>query len=383
MKRRMISVVITLAMLFALEPRTLARENYEGQIYQFLTGTMGLNAAAACGVLGNLYVETGGTFSPTVYNPNDTGGTRSFGICQWNNGAGAGNRYGALLTWCNANGLDANTVEGQLRFMQYELESTPYFRLSSLKNVENSADGAYTASQIWAVYYEGCSSASYAKRGKLAKNTYWPKYGAQPAKVWASACGGDRNRCPSARFTDVSPYGSWDHGGIDYVLSHGMFNGTGKDTFSPNSFMTRAMLVTVLWRGCASPTGYENSFSDIPTGAWYAEAAAWGQASGIVKGLGEGRFGPDGLVTREQMATILYRLAGLAGYGTGRRAALSGFPDQGQVSEWARDAMSWAIAEGLITGSAVGNQTFLRPGYGSTRAQAATVLMRFSELYNG
>ena len=383
MKRRILAVMLTMAILFALGSRAAASETDEAQIYKFLTETLGLNTAAACGILGNLHVETGGTFSPDVYNPNDSGGTRSFGICQWNDGAGAGNRFGQLISWCAANGLDANGLEGQLAFMQHELESTPYYRLSALREVENTADGAYQASQLWATYYEGCSSASYARRGELAKNTYWPRYSAQPAKVWPSACGGDRNRCPSARFTDVSAYGSWDHGGIDYVLSHGFFTGTGKDTFSPTSVMTRAMLVTVLWRGCAEPTGYENPFSDVKEGAWYAEAAAWGHASGIVKGLGGDRFGPDGLVTREQMATILYRLAGLAGYDTGKRAALSGFPDQAQVSDWAQEAMSWAVAEGLITGSAEGNTSYLRPGRGSTRAQAATVLMRFSELFNG
>ena len=383
MKRRILAVMLSMAILFATGPKAAASENDEARIYSFLTGTLGLNPAAACGILGNLYVETGGTFSPDSYNPNDSGGTRSFGICQWNSGAGAGNRYGQLVQWCEDRGLDVNGLDAQLRFMQYELESTPYFRLDSLKNVDNSAEGAYTASQIWAIYYEGCSSASYERRGDLAKNTYWPKYGAAKPKLWESACGGDRSKCPSARFGDVSPYGSWDHGGIDYVLSHGFFNGTGETTFSPNSVMTRAMLVTVLWRGCASPTGYENPFSDVSAGAWYAEAAAWGHASGIVKGLGEGRFGPDGLVTREQMATILYRLAGLAGYDTGKRTDLSGFPDRGQVSDWAAEAMSWAVAEGLITGSAVGNTTYLRPGCGSTRAQAATVLMRFSELFNG
>ena len=382
MRRRILAVILTMAMFFSLGAKVSAHEDHEAQIYRFLTGTMGLNTAAACGILGNLHVETGGSFSPDTYNPNDSGGTRSFGICQWNNGAGAGNRYGKLLQWCGANGLDANSLEGQLRFMRYELESTPYFRLESLKAVENTAEGAYTASQIWAIYYEGCSSASYARRGDLAKNTYWPKYSAVKPKIWESACGGDQSKCPSAKFKDVSPYGRWDHGGIDYVLSHGLFNGTGDTTFSPDSVMTRAMLATVLWRGCGAPEGYENSFSDVASGAWYEKAAAWGQASGIVKGLGEGRFGPDGQVTREQMATILFRLAGLMGYNTGKRTDISGFPDQAQVSGWAAEALSWAVAEGLITGSTVGNTTYLRPGSGSTRAQAATILMRFSELFN-
>lgn len=383
MRRRILAVIMTMAMFFSFGAKASAQEDHEGQIFRFLTGTMGLNTAAACGILGNLHVETGGTFSPASYNPNDSGGTRSFGICQWNDGAGAGNRYGQLMQWCAANGLDAKSLEGQLRFMQHELESTPYFRLSALKTVENTAEGAYQASQIWAIYYEGCSSASYARRGDLAKNTYWPKYSAKPAKLWPSACGGDRSKCPSAKFTDVSPYGSWDHGGIDYVLSHGLFTGTGETTFSPDSVMTRAMLVTVLWRGCGAPEGFENPFSDVASGAWYEQAAAWGHAFGIVKGLGEDRFGPDASVTREQMATVLFRLVGLAECDTGKRAALSGFPDQAQVSDWAAEALSWAVGEGIVTGSAEGDRTYLRPRAGSTRAQAATILMRFSELFNG
>ena len=379
MRRRFLAVILMMSMLFAMGPRASAAEDYEGQIYRFLTGTLGLNAAAACGILGNLHVETGGTFSPATYNPNDSGGTRSFGICQWNNGRAAGDRYGALTTWCAANGYDAYSLEAQLRFMQHELESTPYYRLAALKAVDNTAEGAYTATQIFAVYYEGCNAASHARRGELARDTYWPKYGAVKPKVWESACGGDKNKCPSARFTDVSPYGSWDHGGIDFVLSRGFFTGTSATTFSPNAAMTRAMLVTVLWRGCGCPEGFENPFSDVPAGAWYEQAAAWGHTFGIVKGLGDGRFGPDATVTREQMAAILFRLAGLAEYDTSKRVSLSGFPDQGQVSDWAVDALSWTIAEGILTGSAVDGQTYLRPGYGTTRAQAATVLMRFTQ----
>ena len=378
MRRRILAVMLTVAMLCSMGARASAAGDYEAEIYQYLTGTLGLNAAAACGVLGNLHVETGGTFSPAAYNPNDSGGTKSYGVCQWNDGKAAGDRYGQLLQWCGANGLDAKSLAGQLRFMQHELETTPYYRLAALKAVDNTAEGAYTAAQIFAIYYEGCNSATHARRGELARDTYWPKYGAVKPKVWESACGGDKNKCSSARFTDVSPYGSWDHGGIDFVLSRGLFAGTSATTFSPKATMTRAMLVTVLWRGCGLPEGFENPFSDVPAGAWYAEAAAWGHAFGIVKGLGEGRFGPDATVTREQMAAILFRLASLGGIDTGRRASLSGFPDQGQVSDWAKDALSWAVAEGILTGSAEGGQTCLRPSSGSTRAQAAAVLMRFT-----
>lgn len=380
MIRRTIALVLCAALLFAFAPPAMAKVSYEEQIYAFLTGTMNLNAAAACGILGNLHVETGGTFSPNTYNPSDTGGTRSFGICQWNSGARAGDRYEKLVSWCKANGFDARSLEGQLRFMKYELESSSYYQLSSLRSVENTADGAYKASQLFAVCYEGCNSATHAARADLAVNTYWPKYGPKPAPIIPSACGGDQARCPSSAFTDAPGYGNWAHGGIDFVLSHGLFTGAGKTTFSPNMTMTRGMLVTVLWRGCACPTGYPNTFADVAPDAWHAEAVAWANAAGIVNGLEDGSFGPDLPVSREQIAAILFRFAALGGVNTAARATLSGFPDGAQVGSWARDALSWAVAEELITGAENGNRISLQPRSSAARAQVAAILMRFTQL---
>ncbi len=379
MRRRILTALLCAALICGMMLPIHAKTDNETQIYEFLTETMKLNTAAACGILGNLHVETGGTFSPTSYNPNDSGGTKSYGICQWNNGAGAGDRYGKLFAWCKANGYNAASLEAQLLYMQYELESTPYYRLSDLRAVANTKEGAYEASQLWAIYFEGCSSAGYALRGRYATDTYWPKYSAQkPAIVHPSACGGDQNKCASARFTDVPAYGNWAHGGIDFVLSRGMFNGTGNNRFSPNVTMTRGMIVTVLWRGCASPAGFENPFHDVRPGVWYAEAAAWGHASGVVKGMSEGQFAPDAAVTREQIATILYRLATLGGVDTSARAELAAYPDRGSVSKFAQEAMQWAVAVKLIDGVGVNGKSYLQPRSGATRAQVATIIMRFA-----
>ena len=381
MRRRIIAAVLCAALFCAMAPGVSAQEDYETRIYEFLTETMKLNTAAACGILGNLHVETGGTFSPTSYNPNDSGGTKSYGICQWNNGAGSGNRYGKLYSWCRANGYDPESLEGQLRYMQYELESTPYFRLSDLRAVPNTKEGAKKAAQIWEVYYEGCSSAGYALRERYATDTYWPKYSVQtPVIVHESACGGDQNKCASAKFTDAPPYGNWAHGGIDYVVSHGYFNGTSSTTFSPNAPMTRAMLVTVLWRGCGSPDGFDNPFTDVKDGAYYAQAAAWGHTFGIVKGMEECKFGPDVNVTREQLATFLFRLTQLGESDSGKRAQLSAFPDAAQVSAYATDAMQWAVGAGLIEGVGDGGKDYLRPKNSATRAQVAAIIMRFSAM---
>ena len=139
-------------------------------------------------------------------------------------------------------------------------------------------------------------------------------------------------------------------------------NGTSATTFSPNTPMTRAMLVTVLHRAAGSPSAATGTaFSDVPSGAYYTDAVAWASANSIVTGYGNGRFGPDDPVTREQTAAILYRYAAwydLAGDG---EAPLSGYPDAGTVSSWARSAMGWAVGAGYLTGSAEDGAVLLRP----------------------
>lgn len=123
--------------------------------------------------------------------------------------------------------------------------------------------------------------------------------------------------------------------GVKFAYQHGLFQGTAADTFSPDEPMTRAMLVTVLWRMDGKPdTAGGSSFTDVPRGQWYTEAVAWAAENGVVNGVGGGKFEPDGNVTREQIATILYRYAGLRGVPTGGRADLGQLPDGGAVSGW-------------------------------------------------
>ena len=156
--------------------KSVTSSPHETTVYNFLINNVGLNTAGACGVMANIQCES--NFSPTAVNPNDTGGTKSYGICQWNNGEAAGNRYNKLITWCNNNGYDYTTLTGQLYFMKHELDSDSYFRLSTLKAVANTADGASEAALCWAKYYEGCSSSYYTTRQDLARNKYWPEYAA-------------------------------------------------------------------------------------------------------------------------------------------------------------------------------------------------------------
>ena len=141
--------------------------------------------------------------------------------------------------------------------------------------------------------------------------------------------------------------------------------------------MTRAMLVTVLWRYAGSPAGWQNPFADVPNGSWFTQAVAWAAENGIVNGVGNHKFEPDSNITREQMAAILFRYAAMSGFDTSARGNLDQYPDRGDVSGYAVEPLSWAVAEGLIKGTDNGNGILLDPQGNATRAQVATIIMRF------
>ena len=177
-------------------------------------------------------------------------------------------------------------------------------------------------------------------------------------------------------FTDVAS-DAWYAQAVAYVYRQGLMSGTAQDRFSPDLTTNRAMLVTILYRLAGSPAVDGGSaFTDVSGGDWFASGVAWASANGIVTGYGDGRFGPNDPITREQMAAILYRYAGFAGQSTAGQADLSGYTDAGQVSPYAAEAMGWAVDRGLITGVSAGT---LAPGGSATRAQVATILMRFCQ----
>ena len=185
--------------------------------------------------------------------------------------------------------------------------------------------------------------------------------------------------CGSQIFTDMPEFENWAHEGIDFVIARGLFNGMSKDTFAPSKAMTRGMLVTVLWRSVGEPEATVSDFKDVPHDTWYSKAVAWAAEQGVVNGMGDGTFRPDNLITREQLATILYRFAKLTEMDPPERADLSGFPDGEAVQSYAVEALQWAVAKGLINGvyNSSAGQTFLRPDGSATRGQVATILMRF------
>lgn len=180
-------------------------------------------------------------------------------------------------------------------------------------------------------------------------------------------------------FTDVVA-GTWYYGAAAYAYNNGLFAGMTPTTFAPNATMTRAMLVSVLWRLAGAPAPKApNTFVDVPDGAWYTDAVTWAAENGVVSGIGGSRFDPSGFVTREQTAEILYNYAHSKGYDVSARADLTAFPDAASVSGWAEEALSWANAAGLINGTVRDGQTILNPQGSASRAQVAMILMNYVE----
>ena len=183
--------------------------------------------------------------------------------------------------------------------------------------------------------------------------------------------------CPMAAFRDLDP-DAWYHDGVHWALAEGVMNGVGADTFAPDVPVSRAMLVTMLWRQAGAPEASEEiTFTDVPPGLWYTEAVRWAAAQGVVKGYDARTFGPDDAVSREQVAVILWRYASMQGADvtTGVADRLGQYLDTEQIAPWALDAMRWAAHTGLIRGV---TDERLSPRTGATRAQSATLLLRFT-----
>ena len=177
------------------------------------------------------------------------------------------------------------------------------------------------------------------------------------------------------KFNDVSA-NDWFASAVDYVTGKGMMNGTADNTFSPNAHTTRGTVVTLLYRLENQPSTPASSFTDVASGAYYANAVAWANANGIVSGYGSGKFGPNDKVTREQLAAILYRYAQYKKYDVSGAKSLDGYTDAQSVSSYAVPALQWANAAGIVTGK---SGSKLDPKGNATRAEVAAMLMRFCE----
>lgn len=181
------------------------------------------------------------------------------------------------------------------------------------------------------------------------------------------------------QFIDVKP-GAWYYDAVKYAVDNGLFCGTAEQTFAPHGPLTRGMLVTVLYRLEKEPEPVNsNLFRDVAANAWYADAVTWAAAKGVVEGYGNGIFGPDDSITREQLAAMLYRhaLAKERDISVGEDTNILGYKDFDRISEWAIPAIQWAVGSGVVTGKGGG---ILDPNGQATRAEAAAMLQRYMML---
>jgi len=182
-------------------------------------------------------------------------------------------------------------------------------------------------------------------------------------------------------FVDTD-YKAWYSEHVDYVYDQKLMNGTGERTFGPDMALSRAMVVTVLYRAAGSPeVEGENPFNDVEAGQWYSDAIVWASRNEVVNGVGNGRFDPNGSITREQIATILYRYTENLGVEMGEGADLDAYPDGVAVADFAKEGMAWSLAEGLISGTVSNGVTTLSPKHNATRAQFATIISRYLQMF--
>ncbi len=256
MLKRMICWVLTLcaAVTIAVIPARAANSNEE-TIFLFLRQELGFNEAAACGVLASIAEESG--FEPTAYNP-----AGYYGLCQW-----GGGRQQQLYNYCAENGLDAASLEGQLRFMKHDLETAETAALAAMQSIENTADGAYQAGWSWAQSYERCASGHYAPRASAAQTSYWQTYEGYPLPEEIEA----------------EP--------IELPDSRGEY-------------------VTYLWemKGAPEPRVTACPFQDVKPSDPCFKAVLWAVQSGIVQAAGD--FRPDDPCTRAELITLLWHTNG-------------------------------------------------------------------------
>lgn len=233
-------------------------------------------------------------------------------------------------------------------------------------NCYNPVDGAYGKPNKLTIEYT-CG----------AKGFTTPCWSGITTKVFSpTARNCDGSNCACGEMKDVPAAGHWAHNAIEEMLEQGLFKGVGKDRFNPEGTMTRAMVVTILYRFFGEPETGKCTFSDVPEGTWYTDAVAWAAEEGIVNGMGDNLFAPNKAVTREQVATILNRALSVETTESGRGlGTLACFTDEGQVSDYAERSLQSMVGMGIITGKGAK----LDPKGTATRAEVATILWRWME----
>ena len=180
---------------------------------------------------------------------------------------------------------------------------------------------------------------------------------------------------PEQIFSDVSA-DDWFFDDVSYVYNNNIMSGVSEEEFAPGTGVTRAMMITVLYRAANEPESGDPYFSDVDPSAWYAKAVSWGAENNIVSGTGNNMFSPEEYITREQLAVMLYNYGSLSA-DSGAEADISAYSDYEAVSPWAQNALRWAVGNNIISGK---SETELAPSDGASRAEAAAIIKRFLTL---
>ena len=184
---------------------------------------------------------------------------------------------------------------------------------------------------------------------------------------------------PCEGYTDINR-SSWYHSAADFVIANGYMGSTSTTalTFEPNAKVSRAMVASILYRICGSPAvEYSGKFTDVKEGSWYTNAIEWCAQNGLASGYTDGSFKPNATVSRQELAVFMYKLADFLGRDVSGRADLSGFADASSVPNWSKDYLAWAVDAGIISGQAENGKTLLNPTAGAMRCELASILMRF------
>ena len=272
-----------------------------------------------------------------------------------------------------------NAVTGEIGTVQLSLAHDGEFGFTMTLSAPLGRDNAdYWANLYW--YNERTEELEFQQAARIARDGT-AEFDLDHASDYAIVID-DRSHEPvDLPFNDV-PEGYWAYDAIQYVYGEGLMAGTSGSAFSPEGTTTRGQIVTILWRLSGSPVvNYLMDFDDVDPAAYYAEAIRWATSEGIAGGYGGGVFGPDDPITREQLAVMLYRYAQHEGYDVsiGEDTNILSYADAFTVSEYAVSALQWACGAGIISGT--GDGSTLTPQGEATRAQVATVLMRFCEQY--
>ena len=268
-----------------------------------------------------------------------------------------------------------NTITGTVDTIQLSLKHDGEFGFT----MTLSAPLGKTNAGYWAnLYYynEDSRALEFQSADKIASDGT-AEFAFSHASDYAIVIDTDSHEPVELPFTDV-PEGAWYEDAAAYVYKHGLMAGTSATTFAPDVTTSRAMIATILWRMAGSPVvNFAMNYTDVAQGQWYSEAVRWATSEGVVTGYGNGLFGTNDSITREQLASILYRYAQTKGYDTsvGENTNILSYTDALEISEYAIPAMQWACGAGIMEGDA----GYLTPQGDATRAQVATMLMRWME----